>query len=76
MPHIRHFRNRQTLLEPCAAALAALARAIEAEIDAASTASRADARAPPSVAWAWVICALARQEPGLFRTAFAARPLT
>lgn len=72
----RHFQNHQALFEAVrAVALSLLARAIEAEIDVARLMldPRQRARA--------VFCGVglgylrfARQEQGLFRTAFAARP--
>ena len=72
----RHFESRQALLEAVrAAALAALARAIEAEIDAAQ--QLPDPRRRARAAFRGVglgYLRFARQEPGLFRTAFAARP--
>ncbi len=72
----RHFESRQALLEAVrAAALAALARAIEAEIDAAQ--QLPDPRRRARAAFRGVglgYLRFARREPGLFRTAFAARP--
>lgn len=72
----RHFANRQALLEAVRAeALAQLARAIEAEVTAAERLSDPERGARAAfrgvgmgyLRFAW-------QEPGLFRTAFAARP--
>ena len=72
----RHFESRQALLEAVrAAALAALARAIEAEIDAVQYLG--DPRRRARAAFRGVglgYLRFARREPGLFRTAFAARP--
>lgn len=72
----RHFESRQALLEAVrAAALAALACAIEAEIDAVQ--QLPDPRRRARAAFRGVglgYLRFARREPGLFRTAFAARP--
>lgn len=72
----RHFKNRQALLEAVrSAALAQLARAIETEVNAAqrSPGLRGRARAAfHGVGLGYL--RFAREEPGLFRTAFAARP--
>ncbi|TAL66220.1 MAG: TetR/AcrR family transcriptional regulator [Burkholderiaceae bacterium] len=72
----RHFKSHQDLLEAVrAAALSLLARAIETEIDAAPR--RRDPRRRARAAFRGVglgYLRFARQEPGLFRTAFAARP--
>jgi len=72
----RHFKNHQQLLEAVRAiALSQLARAIEAEIDA--TRHLPDPRRRARAAFCGVglgYLRFARQEPGLFRTAFAARP--
>ncbi len=72
----RHFQGHQALLEAVrAVALSELARAIEAEIDASRHLS--DARRRARAAFCGVglgYLRFARQEPGLFRTAFAARP--
>ena len=72
----RHFESRQALLEAVrAAALAALARAIEAEIDAAQQLPEPRRRARAAFRGVGLgYLRFARQEPGLFRTAFAARP--
>lgn len=72
----RHFENHQALLEAVrAVALSLLARAIETEIDAPPR--RRDPRRRARAALRGVglgYLRFARQEPGLFRTAFAARP--
>src|SRR5574337_236211 len=72
----RHFQSHQALLEGVrAVALSELARAIEAEIDA--TRRLRDPRRRARAAFCGVglgYLRFARQEPGLFRTAFAARP--
>ena len=72
----RHFESRQALLEAVrAAALAALACAIEAEIDTVQ--QLPDPRRRARAAFRGVglgYLRFARREPGLFRTAFAARP--
>ena len=72
----RHFESRQALLEAVrAAALAALARAIEAEIDAVQQLPEPRRRARAAFRGVGLgYLRFARQEPGLFRTAFAARP--
>lgn len=72
----RHFESRQALLEAVrAAALAALARAIEAEIDAAQQLPEPRRRARAAFRGVGLgYLRFARREPGLFRTAFAARP--
>jgi len=73
----RHFESHQALLEAVrAVALSLLARSIEIEIDAA-TARMRDPRRRARAALRGVgigYLRFARQEPGLFRTAFAARP--
>lgn len=72
----RHFKNRQALIEAVrSAALAQLARAIETEVDAARRLP--DPRGRARAAFRGVglgYLRFAREEPGLFRTAFAARP--
>ena len=72
----RHFESHQVLLEAVrAVALSELARAIEAEIDAAQRLR--DPRRRARAAFCGVglgYLRFARQQPGLFRTAFAARP--
>lgn len=72
----RHFQNHQALLEAVrAVALSELARAIEAEINAVSRLR--DPRQRARAAFRGVglgYLRFARHEPGLFRTAFAARP--
>ena len=72
----RHFQSHQVLLEAVrAVALSELARAIEAEIAAAQRLQ--DPRQRARAAFCGVglgYLRFARQEPGLFRTAFAARP--
>lgn len=72
----RHFRNHQALFEAVrAVALSRLARTIEVEIDAAQ--SLQDPRQHARAALRGVglgYLRFAREEPGLFRTAFAARP--
>ncbi|WP_323000095.1 TetR/AcrR family transcriptional regulator [Castellaniella sp.] len=72
----RHFKNRQDLLEAVrAAALAHLARAIETEIDAVQHLHEPHQRARAAFRGVGLgYLRFARQEPGLFRTAFAARP--
>ena len=72
----RHFQNHQALLEAVrAVALSELARAIEAEIHA--TRRLRDPRQRARAAFRGVglgYLRFARHEPGLFRTAFVARP--
>ncbi|WP_270173664.1 TetR/AcrR family transcriptional regulator [Diaphorobacter sp. ED-3] len=72
----RHFQNHQALLEAVrAVALSELARAIEAEIHA--TRWLRDPRQRARAAFRGVglgYLRFARHEPGLFRTAFVARP--
>ncbi len=71
----RHFENHQALFEAVrGVALAQLAHAIEAEIEAVQSDDlRLHARATfRGVGLGYL--RFARQEPGLFRTAFAARP--
>lgn len=72
----RHFENHQALFEAVrAVALSLLARAIEVEIDAAPR--RRDPRRRARAAFRGVglgYLRFARQEPGLFRTAFAVQP--
>ncbi len=72
----RHFQSHQVLLEAVrAVALCELARAIESEIDA--TRRMRDPRRRARAAFCGVglgYLRFARREPGLFRTAFAARP--
>lgn len=72
----RHFKSHRALLEAVrAVALSLLARAIEAEIDAVQDV--ADPRQRARAAFRGVglgYLRFARREPGLFRTAFAARP--
>lgn len=72
----RHFQNHQALLEAVRAeALSELARAIEAEIHA--TRRLRDPRQRARAAFRGVglgYLRFARHEPGLFRTAFVARP--
>lgn len=72
----RHFKNRQALFETVRlAALSLLARAIESEIDGVQHLS--DPRERARAAFRGVglgYLGFARREPGLFRTAFAARP--
>ena len=72
----RHFESRQALLEAVrAAALAALARALEAEIDAAQQLPEPRRRVRAAFRGVGLgYLRFARREPGLFRTAFAARP--
>ncbi|MDN5843083.1 MAG: TetR/AcrR family transcriptional regulator [Alcaligenaceae bacterium] len=72
----RHFRNHQDLLEAVrAAALAALARAIETEVNAAQRVRDRRRRARAVLRGVGLgYLRFSRQEPGLFRTAFAARP--
>ncbi len=69
----RHFADRQALLYAvCAAAQAALARAIEAELDALpATADPADRARAQLRAVGTGYMRFAQDEPGLFRTAFA-----
>ncbi|WHZ11630.1 MAG: Transcriptional regulator, AcrR family [Burkholderiaceae bacterium] len=72
----RHFRSHQELLEAVrAAALSLLARSIEAEVGVARRLR--DPRQRARAAFRGVglgYLRFARQEPGLFRTAFAAQP--
>lgn len=70
----RHFTNRQALLQAVrAAALSALAQAMETELARIPSGLSAEARARASVrAIGTGYLAFARGEPGLFRTAFAA----
>lgn len=72
----RHFQNHQALLEAVrAVALSELARAIEAEIHASRRLR--DPRQRARAAFRGVglgYLRFARHEPGLFRTAFVARP--
>ena len=72
----RHFANHQALLQAVRAeALAGLARAIETEVNAAQRLR--DGRRRARAAFRGVglgYLRFARAEPGLFRTAFAARP--
>ncbi|MBS0392729.1 MAG: TetR/AcrR family transcriptional regulator [Proteobacteria bacterium] len=72
----RHFHSHQALLEAVRAeALAQLARAIEAEIDATRRMRDPQRRARAAFRGVGLgYLRFARQEPGLFRTAFAARP--
>lgn len=73
----RHFANHQALLEAVrSAALSLLAREIETEVDAAARREqnpRQRARATFRAVGVGYL-RFARREPGLFRTAFAARP--
>lgn len=72
----RHFKNRQALFEAVRiASLSLLARAIETEI--VDTRHLCDPRERARAAFRGVglgYLGFARREPGLFRTAFAARP--
>lgn len=72
----RHFKNRQALFEAVRiASLSRLARAIETEIE--GTRHLRDPRQRARAAFRGVglgYLGFARREPGLFRTAFAARP--
>ena len=72
----RHFANHQALLEAVRAeALAGLARAIEAEVKAAQRLQGGQRRARAAFRGVGLgYLRFARAEPGLFRTAFAARP--
>jgi len=72
----RHFRNHQELQEAVrAAALAELARCIEGEIDAARRLRERRRRARAAFCGVGLgYLRFARQQPGLFRTAFMARP--
>lgn len=74
----RHFNSHRALFEAVrAVALSLLARAIEAEIDAVQ--DLADPRQRARAAFRGVglgYLRFARREPGLFRTAFAARPFS
>jgi len=72
----RHFRDRQALLEAVrAAALAQLARAIEAEVEAVQHVRAPGRRARAAFRGVGLgYLRFAREQPGLFRTAFAARP--
>lgn len=74
----RHFKNHQALFEAVrSVALSLLAQAIEAEIDA--TQPLCDPRQRARAAFRGVGSGYLRfacQEPGLFRTAFAARPFS
>lgn len=74
----RHFKNHQALFEAVrTAALSLLAHAIEAEVDA--TRHLRDPRRRARAAFRGVglsYLRFAQREPGLFRTAFAARPFS
>lgn len=72
----RHFANHQALLEAVrAAALAELARAIQAELAVAERVREPKRRARAALRGVGLgYLRFARSEPGLFRTAFAARP--
>lgn len=72
----RHFENHQALFEAVRAqALARLARAIEAELSAAQRRRDPQRRAREALRSVGLgYLGFARAEPGLFRTAFAARP--
>ncbi len=72
----RHFENHQALLEAVrAAALSGLAQQIEAEVEAAQRLRDPRRRARAAFCGVGIgYLRFARQEPGLFRTAFAARP--
>ncbi len=72
----RHFANHQALLEAVrAAALSLLAREIETEVNAARCLQDLRRRARAAFRAVGVgYLRFARREPGLFRTAFAARP--
>lgn len=72
----RHFRNHQDLLEAVrAAALAELARAIEDEVSRARRVRDRGRRARAVLRGVGLgYLRFSRHEPGLFRTAFAARP--
>lgn len=72
----RHFRNHQALFEAVrTTALALLARAIEAEVDAARQLREPRQRARAALRGVGLgYLRFAREEPGLFRTAFATRP--
>ncbi|WP_367065130.1 TetR/AcrR family transcriptional regulator [Oryzisolibacter sp. LB2S] len=74
----RHFQNHQMLLEAVrAVALSELARAIEVEIDASRRLPDPCRRARAAFCGVGLgYLRFARREPGLFRTAFAARPFT
>lgn len=72
----RHFENHQALLEAVrAAALSRLAQQIESEVEAARRVRDLQRRARAAFCGVGMgYLRFARQEPGLFRTAFAARP--
>ena len=72
----RHFKNHQALFEAVrTAALSLLARAIEAEVDATQGLHDPHQRARAALRGVGLgYLRFAREEPGLFRTAFAVRP--
>lgn len=73
----RHFANHQALFDAVrAAALALLAQEMETEVNATRRMRDAGRRARAALRGVGVgYLRLAWQQPGLFRTAFAARPL-